>query len=120
MNHPGHIKNGFTPVIYCHTARVSCKFNKILSKIDKNSGKVLQNYPEFIKSGEAAIVELVPEKPLVVETFSTFAPLGRIVFRDRSQTIAIGIITEVTKLEKRSHIVNPNRIIKGDEYILKN
>ena len=43
------------------------------------------------------MVELVPTKPMVVETFSTFAPLGRFAVRDRKQTIGVGVVTEVTK-----------------------
>ena len=35
---------------------------------------------------------------MVVETFSTFAPLGRFAVRDRKQTIAVGVVTEVTKI----------------------
>ena len=75
-------------------------FNKILSKIDKKSGEVIEEYPQFIKSGEAAIVEFVPEKALVVETFSNFARLGRFVMRDRNQTIGMGVVIEVTKRER--------------------
>jgi elongation factor 1-alpha len=29
MNHPGKIKNGYTPVVDCHTAHISCKFSEI-------------------------------------------------------------------------------------------
>src|SRR5690606_32707772 len=31
MNHPGQIRNGYSPVIDCHTAHVACKFQKIES-----------------------------------------------------------------------------------------
>lgn len=49
INHPGHIHNGYTPIIDCHTCHIACKFNKIRSKIDKKSGKVIEEYPQFIK-----------------------------------------------------------------------
>jgi elongation factor 1-alpha len=97
MNHPGQIHNGYTPVLDCHTSHIACKFDKIQSKIDQRNGKVLEESPQFIKSREAALVELVPTKPMVVETFSTFAPLGRFAVRDMKQTVAVGVITEVTK-----------------------
>ena len=29
LNHPGEIKNGYTPVLDCHTAHIACKFAKI-------------------------------------------------------------------------------------------
>ena len=97
MNHPGQIHNGYTPVLDCHTSHIACKFDKIQSKIDQRNGKVLEESPQFIKSREAALIELVPTKPMVVETFSTFAPLGRFAVRDMKQTVAVGVITEVTK-----------------------
>ena len=53
---------------------------------------------------------------MVVETFSTFAPLGRFVMRDRSQTIGMGVVIEVTKKQKKSRIAAYRNVIcKGDE-----
>merc|ERR1712110_889318 len=62
LNHPGQIHNGYAPVLDCHTSHIACKFSKIRSK-------------------EAAMVELVPQKPMVVEAFSSYAPLGRFAVR---------------------------------------
>ena len=39
MNHPGEIRNGYSPVLDCHTSHIACKFSKIRSKIDKRTGK---------------------------------------------------------------------------------
>jgi hypothetical protein len=33
--------------------------------------------PKFVKSGDAAIVKLVSQKPLCVETYADYPPLGR-------------------------------------------
>merc|ERR1711988_1814351 len=38
MNHPGEIKNGYSPVLDCHTAHVACKFAKITEKLDRRTG----------------------------------------------------------------------------------
>ena len=38
---------------------------------------------------------LVPSKPLCVEPFSEFPPLGRFVVRDMRHTVAVGIIKKV-------------------------
>nr|AAP06497.1 similar to GenBank Accession Number AF063419 elongation factor 1-alpha in Milnesium tardigradum [Schistosoma japonicum] len=74
MNHPGEIKNGYSPVLDCHTAHIACKFNEITEKLDRRSGKKIEDNPKSIKSGDAAIVELVPSKPLCVETFQQVSP----------------------------------------------
>lgn len=76
MNHPGQIHSGYAPVMDCHTAHIACKFEEIQEKLDRRSGKKLEDCPKSIKAGDAAIVKLVPTKPMVVETFSEFAPLG--------------------------------------------
>merc|ERR1712008_526091 len=44
------------------------------------------------KSGDAAIVVLEPSKPMCVEAFSSFPPLGRFAVRDMRQTVAVGVI----------------------------
>lgn len=102
LNHPGEIKNGYAPVLDCHTAHIACKFTEIREKIDRRSGKKLEDLPKFIKSGDAGIVDMVPQKPMCVETFSTYAPLGRFAVRDMRQTVAVGVIKEVTKAEAAS------------------
>lgn len=102
LNHPGEIKNGYAPVLDCHTAHIACKFTEIREKIDRRSGKKLEDHPKFIKSGDAGIVDMVPQKPMCVETFSTYAPLGRFAVRDMRQTVAVGVIKEVTKAEAAS------------------
>lgn len=83
----------------CHTAHIACKFVEIREKIDRRSGKSLEELPKFIKSGDAGIVDMTPSKPMCVETFSTYAPLGRFAVRDMRQTVAVGVIKEVTKAE---------------------
>merc|ERR1712087_59998 len=32
LNHPGEIRNGYAPVLDCHTAHIACKFNKIRAR----------------------------------------------------------------------------------------
>ena len=102
MNHPGQIGNGYTPVLDCHTAHIACKFQEIKSKIDKRSGKELEELPKFIKTGDAALVTLVPTKPLCVEVFQEYPPLGRFAVRDMKQTVAVGVIKSVDKKQPKT------------------
>jgi len=96
LNHPGQICNGYSPVLDCHTAHIACKFNEIKEKVDRRTGKSTESNPKSIKSGDAAIVELIPSKPMCVEAFSEFPPLGRFAVRDMRQTVAVGVIKATT------------------------
>jgi len=99
MNHPGGIQPGYSPVLDCHTAHVACKFDKILTKIDKRTGKVTEENPSQLKNGEAAMVEFIPTKPMCVEAYKEFPPLGRFAVRDMKQTVAVGVIKKTVKKE---------------------
>ena len=102
LNHPGQISNGYSPVLDCHTAHIACKFQEIESKIDRRSGKELEKQPKSIKNGDAAMVRMVPQKPMCVETFTEYPPLGRFAVRDMRQTVAVGVIKSVQKKEPTS------------------
>jgi elongation factor 1-alpha len=99
LNHPGQICNGYSPVLDCHTAHIACKFQEIQEKVDRRTGKATETNPKSIKSGDAAIVQLIPSKPMCVEAFSDFPPLGRFAVRDMRQTVAVGVIKKVEKKE---------------------
>ncbi|CAG5059351.1 unnamed protein product [Parnassius apollo] len=83
------ISNGYTPVLDCPTAHIACKFAEIKEKVDRRTSKSTEENPKSIKSGDAAIVNLVPSKPLCVESFLELPPLGRFVVRDMRQTIGV-------------------------------
>merc|ERR1712085_81741 len=99
MNHPGQISNGYSPVLDCHTAHVACKFAHIKEKMDRRSGKKLEDNPKFVKTGDACIVKLEPTKPMCVESFTLYPPLGRFAVRDMRQTVAVGVIKSTIAAE---------------------
>jgi len=97
FDHPNRIMAGYTPVLDCHTSHIACRFNKLLQLVNKRNGEVLEENPKFIKSGQAAICEMVPSKPMCVEAFSKYAPLGRFAVRDMRKTVAVGVIKIVRR-----------------------
>jgi len=99
LNHPGQIGAGYAPVLDCHTAHIACKFAELIEKIDRRTGKTMEAAPKFVKSGDACIVKLIPSKPMCVETYNEYPPLGRFAVRDMRQTVAVGVIKSVDKSE---------------------
>merc|ERR1712050_492938 len=99
LNHPGEIRAGYQPVLDCHTAHVACKFAELEQKIDRRSGKVLEDNPKMVKSGDAVMATLAPSKPMCVEAFNDYAPLGRFAVRDMRQAVAVGVIKSVEKTD---------------------
>ncbi|KAJ2517129.1 translation elongation factor EF-1 alpha [Coemansia sp. RSA 1939] len=104
MNHPGQISAGYAPVLDCHTAHIACKFAELLEKIDRRTGKKVEDNPKFVKSGDAAIVKMIPSKPMCVETFTEYPPLGRFAVRDMRQTVAVGVIKAVVKKDESAKV----------------
>lgn len=41
---------------------------------------------------------MVPSKPMCVESFQEYPPLGRFAVRDMRQTVAVGVIKTVEKV----------------------
>ena len=95
LNHPSVITKGYTPVFHCYTAQVACRFEEILKKLDPRTGQVKEENPDFIKTGDAAIVKVIPTRPMVIESSKKIPQLGRFAIRDMGQTVAAGICLEV-------------------------
>jgi len=104
LNHPGEIRAGYSPVLDCHTAHIACKFAELKEKCDRRSGKKLEDNPPSVKKGDAAMVILEPTKPMCVEPYSKYAPLGRFAVRDMKQTVAVGIIKDTTREEAKEKV----------------
>jgi len=110
LDHPNVIKAGYTPVLDCHTAHVACKFAKLLTLINKRNGQKLEDNPTKVKSGQACIVNMEPSKPMCVEAFSEYAPLGRFAVRDMRKTVAVGVILRVERKNKDGTCVFSGKI----------
>nr|XP_040046854.1 elongation factor 1-alpha-like [Gasterosteus aculeatus aculeatus] len=76
LNHPGTVKAGYSPVLDCHTAHVTCRFAELKEKLDRHRGKQLEDHPQTVMSGDDDTVRIVPIKPMCVERFITYPSLG--------------------------------------------
>jgi len=95
LQHPNVITKGYTPVFHVNTSQVACKITEIQKKLDPKSGQVLQENPDFIKAGDAAIVKCEPTKPMVIESSKEFPEMARFAIRDMGMTVAAGVCLEV-------------------------
>jgi elongation factor 1-alpha len=95
LNHPTAIGKNYTPVFHIHTAQLACTITEILEKKDPKTGQTAQKNPDFIKTGDVALVKVKPTRPVCVEKYSDFPALGRFAIRDMGQTVAAGIVLEV-------------------------
>ncbi len=91
LNHPSVMSKGYTPVFHIHTAQVACTITEIVKQLDPKTGAVKQENPDFIKTGDAAIVKVKPTKPVVIEKQADFPEMARFAIRDMGQTVAAGI-----------------------------
>ncbi len=96
LNHPTAIPPNYTPVFHLHTAQLSCVFAELQKKLDPKTGATLEENPKFLKTGDAAIVKIIPTKPVCIEEYKKFPQLGRFAVRDMGQTVAAGMIISVT------------------------
>jgi len=96
LQHPTAITVGYTPVVHAHTAQVACRFIELVKKIDPRTGQVKEENPQYLKTGDSAIVKLEPTRPMVIERVKDIPPLGRFAVRDMGMTIAAGMVIDVT------------------------
>jgi len=97
INHPTVLTAGYTPVFHVHTAQVACQITKIEKKLDPATGAILQENPDFLKNGEAAIVKIKPTKPLVIEKQKEIPHMARFAIRDAGATVAVGMCIDYAK-----------------------
>jgi len=115
LNHPGTIGAGYCPVLDCHTAHIASKFVGLRQRINKRTGQKEEDNPKSIKNGDAGIVVLQPTKPLCVESFTEYPPLGRFAVRDMRQTVAVGIVkaTYATGSDAEKNIIKEFNLNEG-------
>lgn len=102
IGHPGEIHAGYTPVLDVHTSHVACRFNDLKYKLHPVTFKPTMAAPIGIKTGDVALVEVIPTKDLCVEPYNRYAPLARFAIRDMRKTVGVGIIRSVMRYTGKS------------------
>jgi len=97
LNHPSVMTVGYTPVFHIHTAQVACRIDAIEKKINPATGETVQEKPDMLKNNEAAIVKVIPTKPLVIEKQKEIPHMARFAIRDAGNTVAAGICIDLVK-----------------------
>jgi len=97
LNHPTVVTAGYTPVFHIHTAQIACRFDKIEKSLDPATGQTRKENPDFIKNGDAAIVKIVPTKPLVLERMKDIPHMSRFAIRDAGSTVAAGMCIDLVE-----------------------
>jgi len=97
IRHPTAIAKNYTPVLHAHTEQVACTFVDLVRKFDPRTGAAIQENPDYLKTGDGALVKLRPLRAISVETYADNPALGRFAIRDMGITIAAGVIKEITE-----------------------
>ncbi|RLE39655.1 translation elongation factor EF-1 subunit alpha [Candidatus Woesearchaeota archaeon] len=99
LNHPSVITAGYTPVFHIHTAQVACTITAIEKKLNPATGEVMQENPDFIRNGDAAIVKIKPTQPLCIEKKEDIPQMSSFAIRDSGATVAAGMCIDLKKKE---------------------
>jgi elongation factor 1-alpha len=97
LQHPTVLTKGYTPVFHAHTAHVAGQITELVKKLDPKTGATIQENPDMLKPGDAAIIKVKPTQPLVLEKQADFPELAKFAVRDMGKTIAAGICIDLVK-----------------------
>ncbi len=97
LNHPTVVTQGYTPVFHIHTAQVACQFSALKQQLDPATGDVLKENPDTLKTGDAAVIQMIPTRPVVIEKFSEIPQMSKFAIRDAGATVAAGMCIDSVK-----------------------
>lgn len=82
FNYLGEIYVGYVFVLDCYIVYIVCKFSELIEKIDRRSGKKLEDNFKMVKLGDVVIIILEFFKLMCVESFNDYFFFGRFVVCD--------------------------------------
>ncbi|KAL9652258.1 hypothetical protein ABK040_011918 [Willaertia magna] len=90
--------SGFTTNLHVHCVMETVTITKLLTKLDKKTGKPLPNPPKFVQNRDTAEAVFRFERPVCIEKFDVLEPLGRFVLRS-DRTIGVGKVKKIKPLK---------------------
>jgi elongation factor 1-alpha len=94
---PTQLAPGFAPLFHCHAASISGRIEQILQKIDPRTGAVTEENPPYLKKGDAAVVRVILDQPMVIERVGDIPQLSRFAVRHGGQTVAAGMCIDLVR-----------------------
>lgn len=64
------------------------------------------------------MVKIIPTKPMCVEVFSEYPPLGRFAVRDMKSTVAVGVIKAIEKKDNKKKWIFSNLYKRTIKFII--
>ncbi|CAG8600773.1 12930_t:CDS:10 [Funneliformis mosseae] len=93
------ITRGFPVILHRQSLNEPAIITKLISILDKSTGAILKKNPRCLVKSSNAIVEIeLSNRPIPLETFKENKELGRIMLRKGGETVAAGIVTNVSIL----------------------
>ncbi|CAG8639712.1 3416_t:CDS:10 [Funneliformis caledonium] len=90
---------GFPVILHRQSLNEPAIITKLISILDKSTGAILKKNPRCLVKSSNAIVEIeLSNRPIPLETFKENKELGRIMLRKGGETVAAGIVTNVSIL----------------------
>lgn len=86
---------GHAVTIHAHTAREAGVISHLMALCDAKTGEPTKQRPRCLTSGQTALIEVTPVRPVPLEAFSDLKALGRVALREGGRTVAVGVVTRI-------------------------
>ncbi|KAB8072221.1 P-loop containing nucleoside triphosphate hydrolase protein [Aspergillus leporis] len=97
------LTTGYNCVMHVHSAVEEVTVAALLHKCEPGTGRRSKRPPPFASKGQTIIARLEVTSSagaVCVERFEDYDQMGRFTLRDQGQTVAIGMITKLIKMEE--------------------
>jgi len=107
------ILKGEQVVLFVQSASEPAVITKLLSIIDKSTGEVVRKNPRHLTKNLSAVVEVSLSRPMCLEKYSDLRQLGRFSLRRGTETVGVGIVTDILATHKRKDVVSAPSVMSS-------